>query len=197
MALQWIAVASITALELLLLVVVSIPLPRKLRLRVAKVVEGLWRPIFAVIPFMVFQLAEVVVKFERRLICKNDVCTSSDRDRFEKSMARAQRNGILTVVGLVCYWLLYRFITIQQCISQLENDKSKSDNEVTALRKELGGLQDDLEKKKSEMREKLMLIEKLEQKVDLADEEIARNVNHANELEQELRLRKHSTGAMP
>jgi hypothetical protein len=124
MALQWVLMGSVAILEAVILVFLSLPLPQALRKRTVWVVENSLQPMLAVVPFAIFQLTEVYLKWESRIRCAADVCTVTDRDRFERAMMKTQRNGVLAFSALLLYWILFRFCKTLKKLTLLE-DKLK------------------------------------------------------------------------
>ncbi|KNA03555.1 hypothetical protein SOVF_208010, partial [Spinacia oleracea] len=38
-----------------------------------------------IVPFAAFQLLDIYWKYEHRLTCTSEICTATERDRYEKS----------------------------------------------------------------------------------------------------------------
>eukprot|EP00475_Leptophrys_vorax_P042681 TRINITY_DN80507_c0_g1_i1.p2 TRINITY_DN80507_c0_g1~~TRINITY_DN80507_c0_g1_i1.p2 ORF type:complete len:144 (-),score=19.40 TRINITY_DN80507_c0_g1_i1:317-748(-) len=143
MALQWVAIACITAFEAVLLLVVTLPLPRRITTLVVPAVTAILQPLLAAVPFCLFTLLDVAWKYERSLECKGQACTSADRDRFQKSLMKSQRNMLLGVTGIFLYWVLYRACTMMTKIHGLEKlanaDKTravKEDKEKKSIKEQ-------------------------------------------------------------
>ncbi|XP_039144710.1 uncharacterized protein LOC120282054 isoform X1 [Dioscorea cayenensis subsp. rotundata] len=108
MGLQWTIMAVAVAVEAALLLLLTLPSPKILKERLNAVVSLLLHPTFGVVPFSVFQLIDLYGKREHWLMCTSEVCNSSERDRYEKSIYKAQRNLILCFSACLLYcWLFY------------------------------------------------------------------------------------------
>eukprot|EP00850_Spirogloea_muscicola_P015916 SM000126S26292 [mRNA] locus=s126:82843:83856:- [translate_table: standard] len=64
--------------------------------------------------------AEVYLSYDRHLVCKDDVCSPFDRERFERKRFKAQRNALVALSALFFYWLLYRVCVIYAHLQRLE-----------------------------------------------------------------------------
>ncbi|GAQ82958.1 hypothetical protein KFL_001300210 [Klebsormidium nitens] len=112
---------SVAILEAVILVFLSLPLPHALRKRTVWVVENSLQPMLAIVPFAIFQLTEVYLKWEARMRCAGEVCTVADKDRFDKAMMKTQRNGVLAFSALLLYWILFRFCKTLKKLSLMED----------------------------------------------------------------------------
>ncbi|KAJ8646804.1 hypothetical protein MRB53_008552 [Persea americana] len=68
-----------------------------------------------------------------RLMCTGESCTASDRDRYEISIYKAQRNVILCIAACLLYWFAYRICKYYKDIQDLE-ETEKRDLEETEKR---------------------------------------------------------------
>ncbi|CAI5959283.1 unnamed protein product [Closterium sp. NIES-65] len=112
--------AAKEGLEALLLFLVSLPLPRPLISRFVPLVLAALQPLLAVVPFCLFFLLDVYWKYEFRMDCRGGACTSADRDRYQKSVIKSQRNFILGLFGIYLYWVLYRYCVLSMKVNRLE-----------------------------------------------------------------------------
>lgn len=108
--------------EALLALLLTLPYPSLLRRRVVDLVSSLLQPGLGIVPFAIFQLLDVYWKNEHRLKCSSDVCTVLERDRYERSVFKAQRNALLGLGACMLYWLLYRMCKYYRDIQKLEDD---------------------------------------------------------------------------
>lgn len=122
MALQWMILGFLAAVEAVLVLLVTLPVPKPLRAQVLKLIKPVLQPGLAVVPFALFQLLDVYWKFEHRPNCAGRVCTSADRDHFDKSTFKGQRNVLLGIGAALLYWLLYRLVQVQGEIVRLEGE---------------------------------------------------------------------------
>ncbi|XP_008787911.2 uncharacterized protein LOC103705820 [Phoenix dactylifera] len=125
MALQWMVLAWVVAVEAAVAVLVTLPAPRLVKSRIVALVSLLLQPLTAVLPFAAFQLLDIHWKNEHRLICAGDVCTTDERIRYEKSIFKAQRNVILCVLACLLYWCIYRFCKYNKEIKELEEVENR------------------------------------------------------------------------
>jgi hypothetical protein len=121
MALQWYLLGVVAAVEAAVLLLLSAPLPQGLAKQVLEFVKRSLQPGLAVVPFAVFQLLEVYWKYEHRINCGKTECSPFDRDRFQRSLFKSQRNALLGFSAVFLYWLLFRIAKMQQDLLQAEN----------------------------------------------------------------------------
>ncbi|KAF7813478.1 B-cell receptor-associated-like protein [Senna tora] len=110
----------VVAAEAALAVLLTLPSPKLLKNRFVSLISLLLQPALFVVPFAAFQLLDIYWKNEHRLMCTSEVCTAAERDRYEKSIYKAQRNGILCIAACLLYWSLYRICKYQKEIQSLE-----------------------------------------------------------------------------
>ncbi|EPS65758.1 hypothetical protein M569_09018 [Genlisea aurea] len=120
MALQWVILAYVVAAETALAVLLTLPSPKAVRSRIVSLVSLILQPALFVVPFSGFQLLDIYWKNEHRLICSGDTCTASERDRYEKSIYKAQRNAILCAASCLVYWFIYRICKYNREIERME-----------------------------------------------------------------------------
>nr|CAB3501454.1 unnamed protein product [Digitaria exilis] len=132
MALQWMILACVVAVEAAVATLVTLPAPRAVRGQIVALTSLLLQPLASVIPFAAFQLLDIYWKKEHRLMCTSDVCTAEERVRFEKSvggrcpsMFKAQRNVILCVSACLLYWCIYRIVKYSKDIKALEETEKR------------------------------------------------------------------------
>ncbi|KAH1241374.1 hypothetical protein GmHk_07G018972 [Glycine max] len=68
---------------------------------------------------------DIYWKNEHRLMCTSEVCTAAERDRYEKSIYKAQRNVILCVTACLLYWSISRICKYQKEIQSLEEGEKR------------------------------------------------------------------------
>ncbi|CAL0322284.1 unnamed protein product [Lupinus luteus] len=120
MALQWLILTYVVAVEAALAVIITLPSPNLLRNRIVSFVSLILQPALFVIPFAGFQLLDLYWKNEHRLMCTSEVCTATERDRYEKAIYKAQKNVILCVAAIVIYWCISRICKYQKDLQTLE-----------------------------------------------------------------------------
>ncbi|MCO5548697.1 hypothetical protein L7F22_002156 [Adiantum nelumboides] len=106
MALQWVMLGAAATAEALLALLLTVPYPPPLRRRLVALIASLLQPALGIIPFAAFQLLDIYWKNEHRLNCSSDVCTLPERDRYERSLFKAQRNTLLAIGSCFLYWNL-------------------------------------------------------------------------------------------
>jgi len=120
MALQWFLLGAVAGVEAAILLLLSAPLPRGVANQILDIVKKILQPGLAVIPFALFQLMEVYWKYEHRINCAKEVCSPLERDRFQRSVFKSQRNALLAIAAAFLYWLLFRTAKMQQDLIQAE-----------------------------------------------------------------------------
>ncbi|CAH9061065.1 unnamed protein product [Cuscuta epithymum] len=126
MALQWVILAYIVAAEAAVAIVLTLPSPKPLRSRIVSLVSLTLQPLLFIVPFAAFQLLDIYWKNEHRLMCTGEVCTAAERDRYEKSIYKAQRNSILCVAGCLLYWCIYRICKYHKDIQRMEDTEKRN-----------------------------------------------------------------------
>ncbi|VFQ99280.1 unnamed protein product [Cuscuta campestris] len=129
MALQWVILTYIVAAEAAVAILLTLPSPKPLRSRIVSLISQTLQPLLFIVPFAAFQLLDIYWKNEHRLMCTGEVCTATERDRYEKSIYKAQRNGILCVAGCLLYWCIYRVCKYNKDIQSLEDAERKIKNQ--------------------------------------------------------------------
>lgn len=125
MALQWMILACVVAVEAAVAALVTLPAPRSVRGQIVALTSLLLQPLSSVIPFAAFNLLDIYWKKEHRLMCTSEVCTAEERIRFEKSIFKAQRNVILCVSACLLYWCIYRVVKYNKDIKALEETEKR------------------------------------------------------------------------
>ncbi|KAK9925706.1 hypothetical protein M0R45_022976 [Rubus argutus] len=120
MALQWMILTYVVAAEAAIAILLTLPAPNLLKNRFVSLISLILQPALFVVPFAGFQLLDIYWKMEHRLLCTSDICTASERDRYEKSIYKAQRNVILCSAACILYWCIYRICKYYKDIESLE-----------------------------------------------------------------------------
>ncbi|KAJ7970244.1 B-cell receptor-associated-like protein [Quillaja saponaria] len=120
MALQWTILAYVVAAEAAIVILLTLPSPRLVKSRLVSLVSLILQPALFIIPFAGFQLLDIYWKNEHRLMCTSEVCTAAERDRYEKSIYKAQRNVVLCAGACLLYWSVYRICKYHKDIESLE-----------------------------------------------------------------------------
>ncbi|XP_028791345.1 uncharacterized protein LOC114760403 [Neltuma alba] len=126
MALQWMILTYVVAAEAAIAVLLTLPAPRLLKNRLVSLVSLILQPALFIVPFAGFQILDLYWKNEHRLMCTSEVCTAAERDRYEKSLYKAQRNVILCASACLLYWSIYRICKYQKDIQSLEEVEKRS-----------------------------------------------------------------------
>ncbi|CAI0539621.1 unnamed protein product [Linum tenue] len=126
MALQWMILAYVVAAEVVLVSLLTIPAPKLLKKQLVSLVSLILQPALFVVPFAGFQLLDIYWKNEHRLVCTSDICTAAERDRYEKSMYKSQRNVVLCAIACTLYWCLYRISHYHKEIQRLEEVEKRA-----------------------------------------------------------------------
>ncbi|PON96787.1 B-cell receptor-associated protein [Trema orientale] len=129
MALQWMILTYVVAAEAVLALLLTLPSPKLLKNRLVSLVSLILQPSLFIVPFAGFQLLDIYWKNEHRLMCTSEICTAAERDRYEKSIYKAQRNVILCVVAVLLYWCLYRISKYYKDIQTLEEVEKRYKNQ--------------------------------------------------------------------
>ncbi|XP_044476346.1 uncharacterized protein LOC123203922 [Mangifera indica] len=120
MALQWVILTYVVAAEAAIALLLTLPAPKLLKKRFVSLISIILQPCLFVVPFAAFQLMDLYWKNEHRLMCTSEICTAAERDRYEKSMYKAQRNAILCVAACLLYWSMYRICKYYNEVQSLE-----------------------------------------------------------------------------
>ncbi|CAL0323917.1 unnamed protein product [Lupinus luteus] len=120
MALQWLILSYVVAAEATVAILLTLPYPKLFRNRIVSLVSLILQPTFFIIPFAGFQLLDLYWKNEHRLTCTSEVCTDTERDHYEKSIYKAQRNVILCVAAILTYWCISCICKYQKDLQSLE-----------------------------------------------------------------------------
>ncbi|XP_024399232.1 uncharacterized protein [Physcomitrium patens] len=128
MALEWAALGVVTAVEALILLLLTMPGLGGMRRGLISVSRMALQPLLAVVPLALFLALEIYWKFEHMPECTGPRCGPMERDRASKSLMKSQRNAILVAGALLLYWTLYRvtamMVKMEQLSTQLKNIKS-------------------------------------------------------------------------
>ncbi|KAI9080025.1 hypothetical protein K1719_030295 [Acacia pycnantha] len=125
MALQWMILTYVVAAEAAIAVLLTLPSPKLFKNRFASLISSILQPALFIVPFSAFQLLDIYWKNEHRLMCTSEVCTATERDRYERSIYKAQRNVVLCVAACLLYWCIYRICKYQKEIESLEEVEKK------------------------------------------------------------------------
>ncbi|XP_010271202.1 PREDICTED: uncharacterized protein LOC104607286 [Nelumbo nucifera] len=125
MALQWIILSYVVAVEAAIALLLTLPAPKLLKSRVVSLISILLQPAMGIVPFAAFQLLDIYWKNEHRLMCTSEVCTAAERDRYEKSIYKAQRNVVLCAAACLLYWFVFRLCKYYKEIQKLEEAEKK------------------------------------------------------------------------
>nr|XP_015883675.2 uncharacterized protein LOC107419433 [Ziziphus jujuba var. spinosa] len=98
----------------------TLPYPKLLKNRFVSLVSLILQPALFIVPFAGFQLLDIYWKNEHRLMCTSEICTAAERDRYEKSIYKAQRNVILCATACLLYWSINRVCKYHKEIERLE-----------------------------------------------------------------------------
>ncbi|KAL6962955.1 hypothetical protein U1Q18_037919 [Sarracenia purpurea var. burkii] len=120
MALQWMILTYVVAAEAAIAFLLTIPSPKLVKSRLVSLVSLILQPAMFIVPFAAFQLLDIYWKNEHRLMCTGETCTAAERDRYEKSIYKAQRNVILCAGACLLYWCIYRICKYYKEIQSLE-----------------------------------------------------------------------------
>ncbi|KAH0659444.1 hypothetical protein KY289_028192 [Solanum tuberosum] len=120
MALQWMILTYVVAAEAAIAILLTLPYPKALKSRFVSLISLALQPSLFVVPFSAFQLLDIYWKNEHRLMCTGEICTASERDRYEKSIYKAQRNVILCLAACLLYWCVYRVCKYYKEIQSIE-----------------------------------------------------------------------------
>lgn len=133
MALFWAVLGCATAVEVVMVILLTIPLPNFLRKGLIAVARCLLKPFITITPLCFFLLMDIYWKYETRPSNCDDSCTPLELLRHQKSNVNSQRNGLLVASALVFYWLLYsvtnlvdRNHQLNQMVTRLKNDDQVS-----------------------------------------------------------------------
>ncbi|KAK1308550.1 hypothetical protein QJS10_CPA09g00273 [Acorus calamus] len=128
MALQWAILGYVVAAEVAIALLLTLPSPKIIKDQIVALVSLTLQPITGVVPFAAFQLLDIYWKNEHRLMCTSEVCTASERDRYEKAIYKAQRNVILCVSACLLYWCIFRICKFHKDIKEKEEVQKRYKN---------------------------------------------------------------------
>ncbi|KAJ4713582.1 B-cell receptor-associated-like protein [Melia azedarach] len=120
MALQWMILTYVVAAEAAVALLLTLPYPKLLKNRLVSLISLILQPALFIVPFAAFQLLDIYWKNEHRMMCTSEICTAAERDRYEKSIYKAQRNVILCSAACLLYWIIYRICKYYKDIQSLE-----------------------------------------------------------------------------
>ncbi|KAM3247400.1 hypothetical protein P3L10_009167 [Capsicum annuum] len=129
MALQWMILTYVVAAEAALAILLTLPYPKALKNRFVSLISLTLQPSLFIIPFAGFQLLDIYWKNEHRLMCTGEICTAAERDRYERSIYKAQRNAILCVAACLLYWCIYRVCKYYKEIQSIEEVEKRLKDE--------------------------------------------------------------------
>ncbi|KAF3332413.1 B-cell receptor-associated protein 31-like [Carex littledalei] len=125
MALQWVILTWVVAAEAVLSLLLTLPWPRLIKSQIVSLVSLILQPAACVLFFAAFQLLDLYWKNEHRLSCSSEMCTSEERNRYEKSIFKAQRNAVLCVSACLLYWCIFRICKFHKVIKGLEEAEKR------------------------------------------------------------------------
>uniref|UniRef100_A0A5B7BMM5 Endoplasmic reticulum transmembrane protein n=1 Tax=Davidia involucrata TaxID=16924 RepID=A0A5B7BMM5_DAVIN len=120
MALQWMILTYVVAAEAVIALLLTLPSPKLIKSRLVSLISLILQPAMFIVPFAAFQLLDIYWKNEHRLMCTGEICTAAERDRYEKSIYKAQRNAVLCAAACLLYWCVYRICRYYKEIQSLE-----------------------------------------------------------------------------
>ncbi|KFK36093.1 hypothetical protein AALP_AA4G076500 [Arabis alpina] len=120
MALQWLILSYVVAAEAVIVSLLTLPYPMLLKKRVVSLFSLILQPAASIVAFAGFQLLDIYWKNEHRLSCSSEVCTATERDRYEKSIYKAQRNVVLCAGAILLYWCIYRICKYNKDLEVLQ-----------------------------------------------------------------------------
>ncbi|XP_059304243.1 uncharacterized protein LOC132632344 [Lycium barbarum] len=129
MALQWMILSYVVAVEAAVAILLTLPSPKAIKSRVVSLISLTLQPSLFIIPFAGFQLLDIYWKNEHRLMCTGEICTAAERDRYERSIYKAQRNAILCVAACLLYWCIYRVCKYYKEIQSIEEVEKRLKDE--------------------------------------------------------------------
>ncbi|KAM3319487.1 hypothetical protein BC332_08557 [Capsicum chinense] len=129
MALQWMILTYVVAAEAAVAILLTLPYPKALKNRFVSLISLTLQPSLFIIPFAGFQLLDIYWKNEHRLMCTGEICTAAERDRYERSIYKAQRNAILCVAACLLYWCIYRVCKYYKEIQSTEEVEKRLKDE--------------------------------------------------------------------
>ncbi|KAK6794850.1 hypothetical protein RDI58_008303 [Solanum bulbocastanum] len=129
MALQWMILTYVVAAEAAIATLLTLPSPKAIKSRFVSLISLTLQPSLFIIPFAGFQLLDIYWKNEHRLMCTGEICTAAERDRYERSIYKAQRNAILCVAACLLYWCIYRVCKYYKEIQSIEEVEKRLKDE--------------------------------------------------------------------
>ncbi|KAK3421465.1 hypothetical protein EUGRSUZ_G02113 [Eucalyptus grandis] len=120
MALVWVMLGNLAAMEAVMLLVLPAPGLDVLHRVLSSFTRGLLKPLLSVVPLCLFLLLDIHWKYETRPSCELESwCPPTVRLRDQKSVLKSQRNAFLIGTALAFYWLLYSVAHMVVKIEQL------------------------------------------------------------------------------
>ncbi|ERM93825.1 uncharacterized protein LOC18421719 [Amborella trichopoda] len=128
MGLQWVILSYVVAAEAAVALFLTLPSPSIIKSRIVSLVSLILQPALGIVPFAGFQLMDIYWKQEHRLMCTSETCTAAERDRYEKSIYKAQRNAILCLAACLLYWFVHRICNYYKELQRLEEVEKRRKN---------------------------------------------------------------------
>ncbi|KAK4395538.1 hypothetical protein Sango_1708100 [Sesamum angolense] len=69
-------------------------------------------------------------------MCSGEICTAAERDRYEKSIYKSQRNAVLCAAACLLYWCIYRICKYHREIQSMEELEKRSSSLRRYLKQE-------------------------------------------------------------
>ncbi|XP_016467938.1 uncharacterized protein LOC107790521 [Nicotiana tabacum] len=129
MALQWMILTYVVAAEAAVAILLTLPSPKAIKSRIVSLISLTLQPSLFIVPFAGFQLLDIYWKNEHRLMCTGEICTAAERNRYEKSIYKAQRNAILCLAACLLYWCIYRVCKYYKEIQSVEEVEKRLKDE--------------------------------------------------------------------
>ncbi|CAH9109084.1 unnamed protein product [Cuscuta europaea] len=129
MALQWMILTYVVAAEAAIAILLTLPSPKALKSRIVSLISLSLQPLLFIVPFAAFQLLDIYWKNEHRLMCAGETCTATERDRYEKSIYKSQRNAILCLAACLLYWSIHRVCSYHKDIQKMEEIEKRCKEE--------------------------------------------------------------------
>ncbi|CAI9757318.1 unnamed protein product [Fraxinus pennsylvanica] len=129
MALQWVILTYVVTAEAAVAILLTLPSPKALKSRIVSLISLILQPLLFIIPFAAFQLLDIYWKNEHRLMCTGEICTAAERDRYEKSIYKAQGNAVLCIAACLLYWCIYRISKYYTEIQRMEEIEKRLKDE--------------------------------------------------------------------
>ncbi|KAG7569762.1 hypothetical protein ISN45_Aa04g024490 [Arabidopsis thaliana x Arabidopsis arenosa] len=119
MVFEWTILSYVTAAEVIMIFLLTMPGPDFLRKGMTMVTRNLIKPLLLIIPFCLYLRMDIYWKYETRTSCNAGSCILSEFLRYQKSILISQRDELLILLAPFLYWILYNVLNLVVKVEKL------------------------------------------------------------------------------